>query len=89
MGTLTQMLCNLSSISYTDRDLVIGTTTFYHCVLVTYWPLFQKYNEKKETKFNLISPFYPVILTAISTDNKPGSVPIRSSSHVRCTLQLL
>ena len=33
----TKMLCNPSSISYTGRDLVIiDTTTFYHCVLVTY-----------------------------------------------------
>ena len=62
----------------------------YHCVLVTYYPLFQKYNEKKVTKSNILAhPFYPVILTAISTDNKHGSVPTRSSLHVRCTLQRL
>ena len=32
----TKMLCHLSSISYTGRDLVVDTTTFYHCVLVTH-----------------------------------------------------
>ena len=85
------MLCNHFSISYTDRDRVIGSATFYHCLLVTYWPHFSKSiaNEKKETKFNLLAPFYPDIVTAISTDNKHVSVPIRSSLHVRCTLQHL
>ena len=78
MGTLTQMLCNHQFYRQ------IPCYRYHPHFITVFW---LPTNEKKETKFDLLAPFYPVILTAISTDNKHGSVPVRSS-HVRCNILL-